>query len=280
LRNLVEWNPTVRVATGGGWVDGTEALDQLGTLDLSIGGITRLLGKTGRPSNMRSRKPVETSDTKPSVEEDVFNRPQTANGLASDASALHIALKAKGFSPGASEVAGWSPALKVSAAMWVLGKLEEKPEHCFAAREAVAPKCNEENLSELCSALESRGVKVTLVQLASWPADHRAAAREWCTGKIERPAFLVVGNTESKPTVVEVTVTWGEEKFTLVPGSFSTCTVGPYSEKTVCRSGESPEQAHERVYSSLEKRAESDRAKKLASFRKILIETGAIKGDR
>ena len=63
-----------------------------------------------------------------------------------------------------------------------------------------------------------------------------------------------------------VTVVWGEEKFTPVPNSYSTFTVGPFSVTTNVQPGETFESARERAMKGLREQAETERQRKCESF--------------
>lgn len=323
LENLVRWNPTVRVLTAAGWVDGREARAGA-TLDLSPSGITARLEAADdegarRATKMRSRKPTSAATDagqslpSPSAEEgavEQFDRPQSSANLAADASALHIALKAKGYSPGVEAVRAWPGEKSLSAAAWALGKLEETPAHCLPpgdTRVSPPPPARaalEDNLGLLCTRLEQKGLNLKLTQLATWPTEHRKLAAQWCENLIDRPAFLAQGDEVrprsellekdatkehpgelpggwmrselvTQPTTLRVV--WGEERYTLTAGSFCVCSVGPYEQTSPVLPGESEDEAHSRVYAALEQRAHKDRLRKLEAHRQMMVQALIIK---
>ncbi len=79
---------------------------------------------------------------------------------------------------------------------------------------------------------------------------------------IEKPAE----RTDEVDLADSVTVVWGEEKYTLIPNSYSTFTVGPFSTTTWVRSGETPKQARARALEDLRAQAEEERERKGKSF--------------
>jgi hypothetical protein len=64
----------------------------------------------------------------------------------------------------------------------------------------------------------------------------------------------------------EITASWGEEKISPIPNSYSSCTTGNFFYKTRVRPGETPEQAFERAYEVVRKMGERFRREKVGSF--------------
>lgn len=65
---------------------------------------------------------------------------------------------------------------------------------------------------------------------------------------------------------VTLTYTWGEEKFTPVPNSFSTCTVGPFTATTTVGPGESYMGAYHRLQDFVKGFADAERKQKIDKF--------------
>jgi hypothetical protein len=63
-----------------------------------------------------------------------------------------------------------------------------------------------------------------------------------------------------------VSYTWGEEKYTPVPNSFSTVTVGPITMTTTVREGEAHYEALDRLQRAVRARVDTERTEKIASF--------------
>jgi hypothetical protein len=61
-------------------------------------------------------------------------------------------------------------------------------------------------------------------------------------------------------------VVWGEEKFTVVPGSYSTVTVGPIELECEARPDKTLAEQYEEMFESLRLIAEEERERKIASF--------------
>lgn len=75
----------------------------------------------------------------------------------------------------------------------------------------------------------------------------------------------------------EVTVSWGEEKISPRPNSYSACTTGAIYYKTRIQPGESAEQAIARAYAIVRLMGENFRREKLKSFLQALDEAvGAV----
>ena len=172
----------------------------------------------------------------------------------------------------------------------------------------------EDDLGALTERLVARKVPVTLVEVSAWAPSARTMAARFCEGgdcplfisKLLDQAMVAAGlkapesdaaprgrkpKQQNTPTdyicaVVDgpeladesttVTVTWGEEKITLVPATFCTCTIGPFTLSGPVRPGESFEAAHGRLYAEVERLAERERGRKLASYRAALEEAGAF----
>jgi len=92
---------------------------------------------------------------------------------------------------------------------------------------------------------------------AKSPIDAAIAAFRRDQGRIE-----TVPNEQADT----LTVVWGEEKYTLIPGSYSTFTVGPYSMVTMVHPGQSRDEAWDDAYEFLDRRARVDRDRKADEF--------------
>lgn len=310
LANICEWFPSVSLLAADGWVDARAALEGMDSIDFDAGGIIgRLRGDPRRRTKMRSRKPVDQAEVveSPKLSADLFNEGQTTAGLSADASALHIALKARGASPGLVVVQGWDPAQRTSAAAWALGKLGERPTHLsFDKPPPPARLSLEEDLSVLAQRLLMMGVDVKLTHLAAWSPAQRAEAARWCEGA-DMPAFLrgasgsgsgSKAEVDVKPGVARrdtyalgegvqdlespstITFTWAEEKYCLAVNSFTSCGVGPFSVTAPVRPGETIAAAYERVGEEVRASAERERDAKIASHRAKLVEAGILKGSK
>jgi superfamily II DNA or RNA helicase len=216
LENLVQWNPTVRVLRGGAWVDGRA---QVAGATLDGRGITDRQPPSPEPeqprspTRMRSRiKPQAAADTTPAPppaaaddkQPDQFNKPEPPAGdLARDSSALYIALKAKGFRGGRSDLDAWEGNQRLSAAMWAQGKVDECPAHVAGqgdTRVSPPPSTRAPDAGEGIGTLagnlcERKGLKVTIPMVARWTPEQRREAAAWVAGGA-RPAFLAEGSAE------------------------------------------------------------------------------------
>ena len=156
----------------------------------------------------------------------------------------------------------------------------------------------EETLAVLSKRLENRGYRVSLVEIASWTPEQRAQASQLIEGGFQSvPSWLAKHRDESLALGKHVRVTaegpdvkyepppgsqaaagmfpvepqtvsycWAEEKITPIKGSFSTCSVGPFSMTTNVRRGETPSQAYQWIAAEVTAMAEQERERKLQSF--------------
>jgi hypothetical protein len=301
------------VLTDDGWVAGDAALDRA-NLSLSLSGITEKLSGAPihegslRRNRMRQRKPSTTTPTNGTAQHDDSD---AAHLLAEDKSGLAIALKSKGRKVPPSVITGWSTDQRVTAAMWAQGKLdaEDVPDHIalydedgiIAAelRTASLPGTSND-LAELATKLGYKGVVLKLVEIERWTVEQRAEARNWVEGEGPKPDFLT-GSESATPrklrkpagqapadaqTTVGVSiprfvdVTWGAEVFNIVPGSYSPCTVGPFSQRGPILEGETYADAFDRLYAEVEECAVKERKRKVAVFRETLEENGVTHGGK
>jgi superfamily II DNA or RNA helicase len=272
-----------------------------------------------RRNRMRQRKPSTTTPTNGTgpaamTAENalrVQHDSDAAHLLADDKSGLAIALKSKGRKVPPSVITGWSMDQRVSAAMWAQGKLdaEDVPDHialydedgliATALRTASLPGTSSD-LAELATKLGYKGVGVKLVEIERWTAEQRAEARNWAEGEGPKPDFLAGSEsaTPRKPrkpagqapadaqTTVGVSiprfvdVTWGAEVFNIVPGSYSPCTIGPFSQRGPILEGETYADAFARLYAEVVECAVKERKRKVAVFRETLEENGVTHGGK
>jgi hypothetical protein len=146
---------------------------------------------------------------------------------------------------------------------------------------SMQPQGGEAPMTQIHQLLTNDGAKITLREIAAWSPEIRRQVADLYMGNahpITRPSYLdpfytkvefekhkvAVGETSQVGNVV--TATWGEEKFTLVPGSYSTCTVGSFTMQSTVRDGETIEAAFQRLTETLRIVAEAERDRKIKSF--------------
>ena len=223
-----------------------------------------------------------------------------------DGECVRCAAKLPGF--GGDPVGGSSPGLngapRQESDPWELTpEGQKKADVERAATHRSAPGTgDEEPMSILCKRLENRGHRVSLIDLAARTPEERKLASQWVDDGKRFPQWLAkhedkslaIGNHAQQPgmdapphspsagsqaasgmLVVEpqsVSYTWGEEKITPIKGSFSTCSVGPFSATGSVRHGETIPQACQRIAKEVSQAAEEERDRKLQSFMRKLVQ--------
>lgn len=144
--------------------------------------------------------------------------------------------------------------------------------------------------SVLAQKLSERGYEITLEQVAQLVPRERGLIANWLEGKsgfgipacIEKYSHyarqqkkqltptltppMIVTATAQPIDGMTVSVCFGEEKFSPLPGSYSSCTIGPFFASGPVLQGETPAQASERLYGSLLEYARRMRDEKLKVF--------------
>jgi hypothetical protein len=184
--------------------------------------------------------------------------------LEDDFSALAIRLQAKGIEWKGKplslvQLAKWTPEHRRAAAMW-LERMADKP--AFLENGII----DEEG--ELDVARRAVAAAEVLVDEDGDVATRDELMKKHASAE-KPPRVWAVGAPEAVPCD-EVDVTWGEEKYTPIAGSYSTCTVGPFSMTVAVRPGQAREQAFAEAYEMLAMQARSVRTVKLADFVRVL----------
>jgi len=182
--------------------------------------------------------------------------------LEDDFSALAIRLQAKGIEWKGKplslvQLSKWTPEHRRAAAMW-LERMADKPAFLenglIDGEEIVHRDVKPGNVLAEDVLNENEVAKV----VAHIEAEDKARFRQ--------KTIEALGGAR----LDEVDVTWGEEKFTPIPGSYSTCTVGPFSMTAAVRPDQTRAEAVDRAYAALVRQAEAERARKLESFIRVL----------
>jgi hypothetical protein len=146
---------------------------------------------------------------------------------------------------------------------------------------SMQPLGGEVPMTQIHQLLTNDGAKITLREIAAWSPEIRKQVADLYMGRahpITRPSYLdpfytkvefekhkvAVGEASQVGNVV--TATWGEEKFTVVPNSYSTCTVGSFTMQSTVREGETTEAAFQRLTETLRIVAEAERDRKIKLF--------------
>lgn len=220
-----------------------------------------------------------------------------------DGECVRCAAKLPGF--GAGPAAAPARAAAAEPNPWELtpeGQRKADAERAkTTAAKQVVTGTDEETLGVLAARLANRGYRVSLIDLAARTPQERKLASQWVDGDSpsvailapwlakHRDEALALGNHKQQPPYEvphvavagvlpsdqqSVTFVWGEEKITPIKGSFSMCSVGPFSMTSNVRHGETPAQAYSRVAREVEQMAEQQRDRKLQSFLKKLMQVG------
>jgi len=177
--------------------------------------------------------------------------------------------------------ASTSPSTKVPFHPAAAGEVERKDAEVRTESPSMQPLGGEVPMTQILQLLTNDGAKITLREIAAWSPEIRRQVADLYMGRahpITRPSYLdpfytkvefekhkvAVGETSQLGGVV--TVTWGEEKFTLVPNSYSTCTVGSFAMQSTVRDGETIEAAFQRLTEAVRTVAEAERDRKIKSF--------------
>lgn len=148
-------------------------------------------------------------------------------------------LELKGLVIGPKELAAWTPEDRAAAAAYVDGQLAASPEFL---------------------ALFGKKAESTEAKIEAAGKAHREKER-----KAKEPIAMPPIEVSSMPGD-SVTAVWGEEKYTVKPGSYSTVSVGPFSLTTTPRPGETFNDAFERASQHLEVIASQERDRKIRAF--------------
>lgn len=181
---------------------------------------------------LRSRAVAKQSQSETTEESEVKTK------LEDDLSALCIALKKMGYKVPLTDIAGWDVSQKQKAASFAEGNEEQVP--IFISK-----------------------YEVTLKETLEEPPEMRASLLRTTPSSSPTPAK---GEELSLSIGHVVSATWGEEKYTPIAGSYSTCSVGPFYACSPVRLGETTDQAAARLHTKLAEYAEAERDRKLKSF--------------
>jgi hypothetical protein len=100
--------------------------------------------------------------------------------------------------------------------------------------------------------------------------DRREVAEQETNPGVRLPAQAILPPAPAPPRIAEsagetIVIVWGEEKYG-PPGSFSSCTVGPFTLTMYVKAGDSVSGAYDRGMRWLAEIAEVERQRKLKNF--------------